>query len=115
MIKFAYIERNIEYAIESINKWREKEVAEKMVRAYLASALDELRKAKPVEESGEVTCSTGDKTCPFLGCRKYGTDCFCTASIDHTSVFYGDDSYLVPCKDCAWESYAPTAMPSSRK
>ena len=103
MIKLAYIERNIEYAIESITKWREKEVVEKMVRAYLASALDELRKAKPVKEYGDVTCTTGDRDCPFLKCRRFGTDTFCAASPDMRSVFYGEDRYLVPCKDCVWK------------
>ena len=103
MIKLAYIERNIECAIESINKWRENEVAEEMVRAYLASALDELKRHKPVKESGGVTCTTGVQSCPFLGCRKFGTDSFCTASIDHVSVFYGKDRYLVPCKACVWK------------
>lgn len=103
MIKLAYIERNIEYAIESINKWCEKEVSEKMVRAYLASALDELRRAKPVKEYGDVTCATAECTCLFLACRKYGTDSFCAASPDMRSVFYGEDRYLVPHKDCVWK------------
>ena len=103
MIKLAYIERNIEYAIESINKWSEKEVSEEIVRAYLASALDELRKAKPMKESGEVTCSNGVCECQFLRVRRFGMDTCCAASPDTVSVCYGKDRYLVPCKDCAWK------------
>lgn len=97
-MKLAYIEKNIEYAIESINKWRGEESKE-MSLSYLASALDELRRAKPVKE----TCTTGDRDFPYLKCRKFGTDTFCAASQDMQSVFYGDDRYLVPCKDCVWK------------
>lgn len=102
MMKLAYIERNVEYAIDSITKWRGEESKE-IALSYLASALDELRKAKPVKEYGEVTCSTGDRDCLFLKCRHFGTDTFCAASPDMRSVFYGEDRYLVPCKDCVWK------------
>lgn len=98
MINLSFIESSIRNAIECSIKGD----PEGLATSFLSVALDELMKAKPVKESGDVTCSTGDKTCPFLGCRKYGTDSFCTASIDHISVFYGDDKYLVPCESCVW-------------
>ena len=102
MIKLAYIERNIEYAIEYV-KARKKGSEYESLLTYLSSALDELRKAKPVKESGDITCTTGDRDCLFLKCRNFGTDTFCTASPDMRSVFYGEDRYLVPCKDCVWK------------
>lgn len=103
MIRLAYIERNIEYAIECITEWQDKCSAEEIALSYLASALDELRKAKPMKESGEVTCSDGICECQFLRVRHFGTDTCCAASPNTVSVFYGEDRYLVPCKDCVWK------------
>lgn len=103
MIKLAYIERNIENSIECLTEWKDKYLAGEEALEYLASALDELRRAKPMKESGDVTCSTCDRDCQFLKCRHFGTDTFCAASPVMQSVFYGDDRYLVPCKDCVWK------------
>ena len=102
MIKLAYIERNIEYAIEYV-KARKKGLEYESLLTYITSALDELRKAKPMKESGEVTCSDGICECQFLRVRHFGTDTCCAASPNTVSVFYGEDRYLVPCKDCVWK------------
>lgn len=98
MINLSLIESSIKNAIECSTKG----APEGLATTFLFVALNELMKAKPVKEIAVVTCATKDRTCPFLAHREPGTDSFCTASIDHASVFYGDDDYLVPCESCVW-------------